>query len=207
MGPLFGSPLLLVEGDDDYRIWGQVPRHHVVSIAVIPCGGSDEVKRYQAKLEQIFGSLSEPHEHPIGFALLDGDKQIPTPSSNNPQRHVRFIGLACRESENLYLTDEVLSALGHTWETACTAIEGLRDRLSDEKSSALCHVIQDRKNSDIKGLIEIISQELDTRKIPWTVRVSSVIGKNRPSGSLAQYLGSSLVDALWPPTAEVISAD
>jgi ABC-type Mn2+/Zn2+ transport system ATPase subunit len=31
MGPLFGVPLLLVEGDDDYRIWSQVPRHHVVS--------------------------------------------------------------------------------------------------------------------------------------------------------------------------------
>jgi energy-coupling factor transporter ATP-binding protein EcfA2 len=33
MGPLFGVPLLLVEGDDDYRIWSQVPRHHVVSFA------------------------------------------------------------------------------------------------------------------------------------------------------------------------------
>lgn len=30
MGPLFGAPLLLVEGDDDYRVWSQVPRHHVI---------------------------------------------------------------------------------------------------------------------------------------------------------------------------------
>ncbi|EKD41710.1 MAG: hypothetical protein ACD_73C00566G0001, partial [uncultured bacterium] len=28
MGPLFSVPILLVEGDDDYRIWSQVPRHH-----------------------------------------------------------------------------------------------------------------------------------------------------------------------------------
>src|SRR5687767_2265394 len=34
MGPLFGVPILLVEGDDDYRIWSQVPRHHITSFAV-----------------------------------------------------------------------------------------------------------------------------------------------------------------------------
>ncbi len=32
MGPLFGVPILLVEGDDDYRIWSQVPRHHIISL-------------------------------------------------------------------------------------------------------------------------------------------------------------------------------
>ena len=35
MGPLFGVPLLLVEGDDDYRIWNEIPRHHITSFAVI----------------------------------------------------------------------------------------------------------------------------------------------------------------------------
>ena len=39
MGPLFGTPLLLVEGDDDNRIWSQVPRHHVAAMSVIPCEG------------------------------------------------------------------------------------------------------------------------------------------------------------------------
>ncbi len=53
MGPLFGSPILLVEGDDDYRIWSQVPRHHIVNLAVIPSNG-DEIKHYQKTLESIF---------------------------------------------------------------------------------------------------------------------------------------------------------
>lgn len=75
MGPLFGAPLLLVEGDDDYRIWSQVPRHYVVDISVIPSNG-EEIKRYQKALEQIFSSLRDDSNGPCGFALLDGDKFI-----------------------------------------------------------------------------------------------------------------------------------
>ncbi|MGH9198936.1 MAG: ATP-dependent nuclease, partial [Acidimicrobiia bacterium] len=46
MGPLFGVPLLLVEGDDDFRIWSQVPRYHAVIFAVIPSNG-DQINQYQ----------------------------------------------------------------------------------------------------------------------------------------------------------------
>ena len=58
MGPLFGVPLLLVEGDDDYKIWSQVPRYHVTSFSVIPTNG-DEIKQYQRSLETIFSALRE----------------------------------------------------------------------------------------------------------------------------------------------------
>ncbi len=73
MGPLFGSPLLLVEGDDDYRIWSQVPRYHAVNLSVIPCGG-DEIKKYQRSLELVFSALREPGVGETGFALIDRDK-------------------------------------------------------------------------------------------------------------------------------------
>lgn len=201
MGPMFGSPLLLVEGDDDYRIWGQVPRHHVVSVAVIPCSGSDEVKRYQSKLEQVFDALSEPHKEPIGFALLDGDKSLPVANAHNKQRHIKYIGLSCRESENLYLTDEVLDSMQHTWTSASVAIEELEKQVDNLKAVALKQVRFDRKMSDLKGLMEIISSKLDPKRLPWTVRVSSVIGKSKPVGTLAEFLGPGLIDALWKPSA------
>jgi len=121
MGPLFGFPILLVEGDDDYRIWSQVPRHHIASFAVIPSNG-DEIKKYQKTLEQIFASLREIDEEPCGYALLDGDKNIPEPNEDNPQRNIRFVGLQCHESENLYLSDEVMSDLGTTWHEAAQRI-------------------------------------------------------------------------------------
>lgn len=202
MGPLFGSPILLVEGDDDYRIWGQVPRHHVVSVAVIPCSGSDEVKRYQAKLEQIFDALSEPHNSAIGFALLDGDKELPKPSVQNPQAHVKFLRLECRESENLYLTDEVLASIGHTWTTASSEIEELEKTVPEEKAAALALVRADRRVADLKGLMELLSHKLDAKNVPWTIRVSSAIGKARPAGSLAAFLGEPLLAALWPIPAQ-----
>jgi hypothetical protein len=205
MGPLFGSPLLLVEGDDDYRIWGQVPRHHVVSVAVIPCSGSDEVKRYQSKLEQVFEALSEPHESPIGFALLDGDKELPLPSPQNRQAHVKFIRLECRESENLYLTDEVLAMLQHTWATATAAIEELERSVAPDKAAALALIRADRRRGDLKGLMESLSHKLDLKNVPWTIRVSSAIGKTRPGGSLEQYLGAPLIAALWPPVSSPVS--
>ena len=69
MGPLFGSPLLLVEGDDDQKIWSQVPRHHVIDIAVMPCTG-DTIKRYQAILDKLFSSLLGDGDGTVGFALL-----------------------------------------------------------------------------------------------------------------------------------------
>ncbi len=198
MGPLFGSPLLLVEGDDDYRIWGQVPRHHIVSVAVIPCSGADEVKRYQTKLEQVFTALSEPHQSPIGFALLDGDKELPMPHPQNRQVFVKFLKLNCHESENLYLTDEVLGSIGHNWDTACIAIEELEKEVAVEKAAALALVRTDRRQGDLKGLIEIVSHKLDSQKVPWTIRVSSVIGKTKPTGTLAQFLGEGVINALWP---------
>lgn len=199
MGPLFGSPLLLVEGDDDYRIWGQVPRHHVVTAAIIPCSGSEEVKRYQSKLEQIFAALRDSHDAPVGFALLDRDKALPQMHPHNKQEHVRFIRLCCREAENLYLTDEVLETLGHTWESAFEVLVELEQIIPADKVAALANVRVDRRYGDLKGLMNHIAHALDAKNVPWTIRVSSAIGKAKPVGSLMEYLGSDLLSALWPP--------
>ncbi len=114
LGPLFGAPVMLVEGDDDYRVWIHVARGGQIKLCVLPCNG-DEIKQYQKTLERMFGALSENMEL-RGIALLDGDKGVPKPDAGNPQTYVRFMQLECHETENLYLTDEVLAALGFTWD-------------------------------------------------------------------------------------------
>lgn len=100
MGPLFGVPLLLVEGDDDYRIWSQVPRHHKISLAVIPCSG-DEIDQYQKNLEQLFASLRDDTSKPAGFALIDGDKALPDPANawSRLRHFVRTHGREFREAD------------------------------------------------------------------------------------------------------------
>ncbi len=198
MGPLMGSPLLLVEGDDDSRIWSQVPRHHVVDFAVIPCGG-DEIKEYQKTLEQIFSCLLDPVESAIGFALLDGDKNPPVPDSDNPQNFIRFLQLNCHEAENLYLTDEVLAVLELTWPDAKEKIKAAAHK-HGEKQPLLAQVDDwDRQRHDLKGVINEVAKILDDKNLPWTVRVGKIVGSIRPTGQLGEFLGDDLINALWGP--------
>jgi predicted ATPase len=199
MAPLFGVPIFLIEGDDDYRIWSQVPRHHVVSISVIPSHG-EEIKQYQKSLERMFAALREGQAL-AGYALLDGDKAKPQPSERNPQNHVRFLQLACHESENLYLTDEVLALLGITWAEAAEKLTVQAVNHGNKAAQLQQAATWDRRNADIKNLIDEISIILDEKRVHWTVRVANVIGRTRPSGQLGEFLGTEVVVSLWgqPP--------
>lgn len=197
MGSLFGTPILLVEGDDDYRIWSQVPRHHVTNFAVIPCNG-EEIKRYQRILESIFTSLKDNACTPSGFALLDADKPLPQASDEHPQQHIRFIQLGCHEAENLYLSDEVLADLGTHWEAAA---QNIVQRSSDygEKAGLLATAATwDRKTVDLKQVINQLERILDPKPVPWTVRVGRVLGRAKPMGLLADYIGPQAIASLWP---------
>ena len=201
MGVLFGAPLLLVEGDDDMRIWSQVPRHGVIQMAVIPCKG-EQINQYRRTLEQIFAAIRDPGDGPAGFVLYDGDKALPEPRPDDPQEHVRAIRLNCREAENLYLTDEVLDYIGTDWESSMGALQeaapkfGKKEHLVDEIDQ------WDRQSHDVKELINEIARTLDSKGLHWTVRVGKTIGASRPDGQLAEFLGPSVVDALWGSQAD-----
>lgn len=195
MGPLFAAPVLLVEGDDDYRVWVQVVRSGHVNLCVLPCNG-DEIKRYQKTLERMLSALSENIEI-RGVALLDGDKPLPVPSEANPQTYIRFEALQCHETENLYLADEMLFELGYDWPTAQVKIVAEADKFGEKKTAlkSIAHV--DRRLGDIKNVIHEIAEILDPKKLLWSVRLGKHIGRGRPTGMLANYLGIELVDLLW----------
>ncbi len=197
MGPLFGAPILLVEGDDDYRIWSQVPRHHVTNFSVIPSNG-EEIHQYQKSLESIFSALRDPAQDGVaGFALLDGDKAKPQTNNDRPQNHIQYIQLSCLEAENLYVTDEVLSLLGIDWAIATISIMKNAHRFGSKERQLLDVLKWDRKRGDIKNVIQEISQILDPKNVHWTVRVGKAIGSEKPTGQLLEYLGDEVVNALW----------
>lgn len=198
MGPLFGAPILLVEGDDDYRIWSQVPRHHIINIAALPCNG-EEIKKYQRILENLLASLCETPPKPLGFALLDGDKPLPEPNQENQQRYVKYVRLACHEAENLYLTDTVLGDLSHTWDSASDAIATAASGFGEKGQRLATCKTWDRAAADLKGIISEIATILDPKGIAWTHRVGVAVGRRRPSGELEAFLGPSVVDGLWGP--------
>ncbi|QGN54626.1 hypothetical protein [Novosphingobium sp. Gsoil 351] len=196
MGPLFGVPMVLVEGDDDYRIWSQVPRHHQVSFSVLPSGGQ-QILAHQRALERVMTALREPGQPKSGYALVDGDKGKPSESPATPQQHIAFIQLNCHESENLFLADEVLASLGNvTWDHAQAKIDAEAANYG-AKESLLREVVGcDRRTHDLKPVIEQLSLILDPKRVHWTVRVAAVIGKARPTGQIGDFLGE-VVNALW----------
>lgn len=204
MGPLFGTPILLVEGDDDYRIWSQVPRHHVTNLAVIPSMG-EEIKRYQRALENIFKCLRETGQPPCGFALIDGDKPKPQPSATNSQDHIRFVQMNCHEAENLFLTDEVLADLSTNWADAAKRITERASEFGQKTQTLAAAESWDRQQVDVKDVIDQISFILDPKGVHWTSRVGRAIGRRRPEGQLADFLGPEVLATLWP-SANVTAA-
>ena len=193
MGPLFAAPLLLVEGDDDYKIWSQVPRHGNIKIAVIPCNG-DEIDRYRSTLERVFASLLPDSTSASGYVLKDGDKTC----DNEHFKHVKCLKLACRESENLYLTDEVLSVIGTNWDEVKQKV---KSKSSDygQKAAKLNSIDSwDRLNEDIKDVINELYQIIDPHRLHWAIRLGKVIGAQKPTGQLATYLSADVLATFWP---------
>lgn len=200
MGPIVGAPLLLVEGEDDYDLWSQVPRYHKTRFVVIPCNG-DEIHQCQRTLERIFASLSKPGRPPSGYALLDGDRPLPQDARGCPQNHILYRRLACLEAENLYLSGEVLRELGHpSPDDAVSLLRAAAMTLPSDVATVLTGLkLENRQTADVKKAIKHIVDILDPKhRVPWTIRVGKTLGKLGPVGELGQFLGEPVSLALWP---------
>ena len=55
----------------------------------------------------------------------------------------------------------------------------------------------DRRDVDLKLVIEEVSRILDSKSIHWTIRVGTRLGRERPIGQLADFLGPTVLSALW----------
>jgi hypothetical protein len=196
MGRIFGSKILLVEGDDDHDMWSQAARHGIVDLTVVPCGGGSAVKRRQRLLENLFAGLRDPRPAKYGIALLDGDQSLPTASPTAPQDYINFVRLNCRETENLILTDEVLAKVGLSWAAAkekietSTCDEGVKARLLAIESDG-------RAQADLKALLPTLESVLFPNMGRWTRIVGNVLGSGRPEGQLLEFLGPTVVEALY----------
>jgi hypothetical protein len=137
---------------------------------------------------------------PVGFALVDGDHgPPPEPSTECPQNFVPYVQLACNESENLYLTDEVLGSLGLDWERAKERIKEASPAFGEKQASLANVDTWDRGRHELKDVIDQVVRILDERGVPWSLRIGKCLGASRPSGQLAAFLGVSVVESLWGP--------
>ena len=118
------------------------------------------------------------------------------------------IQLACHESENLYLADEVLALLGIDWPTAQNMIVEAAPGYGQKQAKLEEVRTWDRQTADIKDVIEQLSLILDPKKVHWTLRVAKAIGTTRPTGQVSEFLGSEVIVALWgevPPAEDPVT--
>ena len=216
--PIFGAhplsnifneaPILLVEGEDDERVWQQAIRTAQGKIKVYPCacGSVEQINLYETEVKNIIESV---YDKAKAYSLRDRDDKPETDLSDDLP--IIKLRLKCYSAENLLLTNEVLSSLDYTWE----ALQEKMDEWVTEKSGkshpqledmiAFKNAGYDRKVLKIKSLRILVLSLMGIDK-PWEVVVGKTIATlswNETTdfiteGSIYNYLGDKLVKKLLP---------
>lgn len=208
--PMFGAhplsnifnrrPPLIVEGEDEERIWQSAIRSSNGRVSVYPCVAGDiqSMHDYESTASDIIESV---YDNATAYSLRDRD--VGTGDISDIGAVKRF-KLNCRSSENLLLTDDALEELGISW-------NGMQDGVSAWIDANPHHVrVQDaisfrdsgwdRREFNLKKLRMVIVGISGSTK-SWEVAVGRAIAKlnqQRFSGpnSLRDYLGGEFVAAL-----------
>jgi energy-coupling factor transporter ATP-binding protein EcfA2 len=208
--PIFGAhplsnifnenPILLVEGDDDKRIWEQVVRSTRAVISLFPCvtGSIEEIAEWENWLVEKLPSL---YDEPRAFSLRDRDNSEGELDDRLPVIRCR---LACRTAENLMLADDTLRFAGTDWDAVVAGckkwLESFTDHSHFKQMSAFGVSNFDRFNGDLKEIRNILLAIIGVSK-PWEVLVGQAIAAlNRNSAkeqhSLCTYLSPKVCATL-----------
>lgn len=193
------SPILLVEGEDDERIWQQAGRSSLGRIKVWPCAAGDvqSLDEYEDTVSSIIDAV---YDDAKAYSLRDRDEEQ---YDITDKTNVIRCRLNCKAAENLILSDDVLSLLGTTWAEMQTRITDWIHRNPEHSKNGFMTVFVgnfDRRNANLKE-IRLILMDLAGSNKPWEVAVGQGIAalttaSSREDGSLADFLGSKIINAL-----------
>lgn len=186
LSPFFGHPLslalsddvpLIVEGEDDERVWQQASRSSQGKIKLFPVQANsiDQMN----KIEQLAnGLLTSIYDNPVAFSLRDGDGVVNEPIDRlGPVIRYR---LNCYSVENLLLTDECLSILGVNWEKIKEAALVWLGSNSNHKGAEIVRqmlVSENRmRHVKIKQIRNLVCSFAGAKK-PWEVAVGQSIAQ------------------------------
>jgi energy-coupling factor transporter ATP-binding protein EcfA2 len=209
--PIFGAhplsnvfnkrPILLLEGEDDERIWQQAVRTSRGGLQLWPCPAGDiqSLDEYENQVEAIAESV---YDNAKAFSLRDRDDN---PYEIEDKPIVQRMRLNCRSSENLIVSDDVLASMNTNWATMQNKIEDWLRNYPDHPQNPDMRVLHDRgyerQNAQLKSVRNVLMMIAGSQK-PWEVAVGQAIAglliKPGMTGenSLAAYLGPKLVEAL-----------
>ena len=199
------APVLLLEGEDDERIWQQVVRSSRGKIKVYPCSCGDisKLNEFEKETQKIINAV---YDKAKAYSLRDRDNSNGS-IENLPS--ITRMKLSCRNAENLLLSNEVLEKLGLRW-------DDLKKKIDDwiEKNIKHPHyfVMQqfkqskyDREKFDLKEIRNDLMGIVGNSK-PWEVVVGQVIANLNwdketdfsREGSIYNFLGEKIIKNLCP---------
>jgi predicted ATPase len=204
--PIFGAhplsnvfnqrPLLLVEGDDDERVWQQATRSSGGLIHLYPCsvGGLPHLHEYEIEAARIIEAV---YDNARAFSVRDRDAE---PEAIDNMGRVIRVRLACRTIENLLLTDDVLEPTGVTWvqfqELVIHWLGSNAGHKYFEEVQSFADTGFLRKDHEVKDIRNILLALLSHR--PWEVLVGQAIARlvrgegRNGEGSVREFLGARI---------------
>jgi hypothetical protein len=207
VAPFFGHPLslslsddaaLILEGEDDERVWQQAARSSQGRLKVFPVLAVtvDQQTKLEEFCVQLLGTL---YDNPVAFSLRDGDGVIDHALDHRPP--LKRYRLACYAIENLLITEECLAVMNTTSLDFVAKVHAWLGVNQGHKDSALMRQLvksPDRlRHSKIKDIRNLICAVAGSTK-PWEVIVGQAIGavglNDLSNGNmLVEYLGAELV--------------
>jgi predicted ATPase len=199
------APVLLLEGEDDERVWQQAVRSSEGKIKVYPCSCGDisRLNGFERESQKIINSV---YDNARAYSLRDRDGRNESIEDMPPLTRMR---LSCRNTENLLLSDEVLSSLGLIWDNLKKGVDKWIGKNADHVHYSAMNSFResgyDRKNFDLKEIRNDLMGIMGSSK-PWEVVVGQVIAKLNwgdgtnfsDEGSIYNFLGEKTVKNLCP---------
>lgn len=213
--PIFGAhplsnvfnhaPILIVEGEDDERIWQQAVRtsQRRIKLYLVPAGGVAEMNLLEEDAKQIIEAV---YDRARGYSLRDRDEGPEEIVDLPPIIRMR---LSCRAAENLILSDDVLKSLDLSWEDVKSKIDVWLSVSKEHQAYDMMKCFADkgyeRKTFDLKELRMILLAIINSKK-SWEVLVGQVLATlhrqsdfpAEPEGSMVAYLGPKVAENLLP---------
>lgn len=219
VAPFFGHPLslslnddaaLILEGEDDERVWQQAARSSQGRLKVFPVLAHSVDQ--QSELEDFcVNLLSTLYDDPVAFSLRDGDGVVG--ESLEHRAPLQRYRLACYAIENVLVTDPCLGVMGKSWSEfveLATSWVAANDGHRDEALVKELIASEDRlRHKKIKNIRQLVCAILECRK-PWEVVAGQAIGIIKiedlgQTNMLVDFLGKELIrNVIFRDTASSI---
>ncbi len=199
------APILLLEGEDDERIWQQTVRSSCGKIKVYPCscGDINKLNEFENESRKIINSV---YDSAKAYSLRDRDDSSESIEDAPPIIRMK---LSCRNAENLLLSDEILFSLGPSWDNLKKGIDEWIEKNTNHIHYSIMKSFKengyDRKIFNLKEIRNDLMGIIGSSK-PWEVAVGQVIAELNwngntnfsKEGSIYNFLGEKIVKSLCP---------